>query len=465
MNSAAMWRGVDAALERLAELSVTGLLHGTVLAAITALVCATLLRRARPALLAALWTVVLIKFLAPLGPELPVSLSGLLEALLTGSVGADVGIDTLTRSGPRSAPALSAGEMLWLAAQLALVAGYAAVVLWRLRRHVQAHRALLRWARAGAEGDAMLRAALARAGARIGLGHLPELRVRDDASSPQIAGVLRPVLVVPAWLLAQRERLDAALLHELAHLRRRDPWVRCLQVLAGSLLWAWPVVHWVNRRIDVHREAACDQWALDGGPLDGAGYARMLVAFARRQVEGPAPATMALLGTRKQIEHRVGVLLHGPRRPRVGYASALVLTLWALISLGTTKAAAAEGGADECVITADMVAELLAHFPEADRDGDGVLTREEMCAHRARLEQALGGDVSESDVAAAGYARLMTSAGRSSEIDGESLSFRENWDPAGWPDCAACSCSMASDVGGVSTAVSFDNTICTNEDK
>src|SRR5882724_9923892 len=45
------------------------LLHGTVLALITWLLSVTLLRRARPAVKAALWTIVLIKFLIP--PILP----------------------------------------------------------------------------------------------------------------------------------------------------------------------------------------------------------------------------------------------------------------------------------------------------------------------------------------------------------------------------------------------------------
>ena len=51
------------------------ILHGTVLAALAWLLAATVLRGARPALLAALWTVVLVKFALPVGPALPFSLS------------------------------------------------------------------------------------------------------------------------------------------------------------------------------------------------------------------------------------------------------------------------------------------------------------------------------------------------------------------------------------------------------
>src|SRR5687768_1785663 len=60
---------------------VLNVLHGTALFGLTWLVCATLLRRSRPSIQAAVWTVVLIKFLLP--PVLPgnFGISGLLSSV------------------------------------------------------------------------------------------------------------------------------------------------------------------------------------------------------------------------------------------------------------------------------------------------------------------------------------------------------------------------------------------------
>ena len=59
----------------LTDWATTGLVHGTALAVLTGLAVVTVLRRARPAVVAALWTVVLLKFVVPVGPAMPLSLS------------------------------------------------------------------------------------------------------------------------------------------------------------------------------------------------------------------------------------------------------------------------------------------------------------------------------------------------------------------------------------------------------
>ncbi|HWN70207.1 MAG TPA: M56 family metallopeptidase, partial [Haliangium sp.] len=364
------------------------------------------------------------------------------------------------------AGARSTGAVLWLMAQTSMLLAYLGLALWLLGRRVASLRAMRRWAEAGELADEGVLAAVTRAAEQIGLARRPAVRLHHSATTPQIVGLWRPVLVIPAWLTPRRDQLAAALLHELAHLRRRDTWVHGLQLLVGALLCAWPVVHWVNRRIAVYREMACDQWALACGPLDAGSYARMLVAFARR-VAMPAPAfeldgSMALLGGRKQIEHRVDALLRGAARPRLGRVSAAVVAVWALVSLGSTRHAEAAGGAPECVLTADMVAQLLQHFPEADRDGDGVLTREEMCAHRERIQRALGsGDAAAGDLVVAAAAL----ADQHAISAGEIAEFKENWDAMGLADCAACNCSAAAAQDDMSRLAPVETIICSNEDK
>jgi beta-lactamase regulating signal transducer with metallopeptidase domain len=458
-----VWNTLSGVLDAVWGLAATGLIHGTILAALTALAGATLLRRASPALLAALWTVVLLKFVIPLGPALPVSLSGLVEAMLAGTDAGAGNVAVAAVSAPGGGR--STGAVLWLLAQAALLSAYLGFVLWLLARRIGGLRAVRRWAEGGQPAGEDLRDVVARAARRLGLRRVPVVRVHQAATTPQVVGLWRPVLIIPAWLTARHDHLTAALLHELAHLRRRDTWVHGLQLVVGTLLCAWPVVHWVNRRIAMYREMACDQWALACGPLQAGGYARMLVAFARRMMPGREPgpdAAMALLGGRKQIERRVDALLRGQARPRLGRASAAVLAVWALLSLGSTRRAEAGHGVPECVLTADMIAQLLAHFPEADRDGDGVLTREEMCAHRERLQRVLHPGAAAVGSALDGVADRDRDGALSA---GEIEEFKTSWDAMGLPDCAACNCSVAAAPESMSLMAPVETKICIDEEE
>ncbi len=135
---------------------------------------------------------------------------------------------------------------------------------------------------------------------------------------------MRPELVLPAWLDPASPAWSAAVAHELAHLARRDPWLRALESVATALFFFWPPVSWVCRRIDRAREMACDQWALAHGPLAPRDYARMLVELATRAPASRpvAAGAMALVRTRSQLGARVDQLLAGARPPRLGRVGA-----------------------------------------------------------------------------------------------------------------------------------------------
>ena len=83
------------------------LLHGTVLAGLAWLLSRTVLRRARPAALAALWAIVLVKFALPIGPALPFSLSDGLTRLFAAD--AAVGALLAAASGPAMVAPVASG--------------------------------------------------------------------------------------------------------------------------------------------------------------------------------------------------------------------------------------------------------------------------------------------------------------------------------------------------------------------
>src|SRR5439155_16364025 len=71
-------------------------------------------------------------------------------------------------------------------------------------------------------------------------------------------------VILPAKLLDafQETELDHVLLHELAHIARRDDWTNPAARLASALFVFHPAALWVLRRIDREREISCDDWVV-----------------------------------------------------------------------------------------------------------------------------------------------------------------------------------------------------------
>ena len=81
---------------------------------------------------------------------------------------------------------------------------------------------------------------------------------------PSVVGWLKPVVLIPAGALTglPPEQIEALLLHELAHIRRRDYLVNILQNTAEALLFYHPAVWWVSGHIRTERELCCDDVAV-----------------------------------------------------------------------------------------------------------------------------------------------------------------------------------------------------------
>ena len=201
---------------------------------------------------------------------------------------------------------------------------------------------------------------------------------------PAVIGWLRPVILLPASALTglSLPQLDAILAHELAHVRRRDALARVVQVVAGAVFFFWPVVRLVSRRLDLAREAACDAWALEASEVPRPAYARLLVRMAQLRA-----ADAASLAAPRGLDARVAAVLGPPARTRLGIAHRLVLAGWIALALGGARTAAAGGVHTVCKYTPQFAEALRQAHPEADRDGDGVLSRDEACEFQAELRR------------------------------------------------------------------------------
>ncbi|HEX5060975.1 MAG TPA: M56 family metallopeptidase, partial [Kofleriaceae bacterium] len=215
------------------------------------------------------------------------------------------------------------------------------------------------------------------------LGSRARLVVGDAAVGPHVVGMLRPIVVVPPALLDDPALLRAALLHELAHVRRFDALGRYIQIIASSLMWWFPLMRLVNRRLDLAREAACDAWALETGSVSRPAYARLLVRMAALRT-----AAAPTLAAHYALDARVAAVLGPPARARIGVMHRLVLVAWFVVALGGARTASARSREQVCRYTPEMAAALYTAHPEADLDGDGLLSREEACDLQAQLQQS-----------------------------------------------------------------------------
>lgn len=82
-----------------------------------------------------------------------------------------------------------------------------------------------------------------------------------DAESPAVDGILRPRISLPEGIdrLLTEPELDAVLIHEATHARRRDNLIRLVHEIGLCVLWFHPFVWIAGRRMALHREISCDE--------------------------------------------------------------------------------------------------------------------------------------------------------------------------------------------------------------
>ena len=182
------------------------------------------------------------------------------------------------------------------------------------------------------------------------------VRLSSDTAIPYAWGLLRPVVVVPTdfptWPEADRR---AALAHEAAHARRRDPLVGVVARAARALHWPDPLAYYAVRRLDRERERAADDAVLRGG-VGATDYADLLVRAARRALDGrPAPrlAPAHAAPGRSALAERVGAVLDGGARR--GALSRVAGLGTAALALALVAALSAFGTADHPSLPAPAV--------------------------------------------------------------------------------------------------------------
>lgn len=199
-----------------------------------------------------------------------------------------------------------------------------------------------RYARSGTELDRAQ--CITRAAEKLGLRSPARVVLSREAKMPMTAGLQEPVVILPAQAAGwSEERLELVLLHELAHVKRRDCMAVMVAEIALALWWFHPLAWLARRSIRRDAELAADDLVLRTGARPSV-YAEHLLSIVRSLRDSRQFEPAMTMGSSSDLEGRLRALLErkrrGPssRRGR-GIAAGLVGLALALATVWPTHAA------------------------------------------------------------------------------------------------------------------------------
>ena len=108
----------------------------------------------------------------------------------------------------------------------------------------------------------------------------PSIRILDAHVPPLVFAAWRSLIIlIPARLLRglDREQLHAVLVHELAHIRRRDHLTRWFEIFVREIFWWHPLAWWASRQLRQAEEECCDAWVVWALPNSRRSYGEALL--------------------------------------------------------------------------------------------------------------------------------------------------------------------------------------------
>jgi beta-lactamase regulating signal transducer with metallopeptidase domain len=293
----------------------------------------------RPAVSHALWVLVLLKFVTPPIWTVPISLPA--AAPKEHDIGAShhsapvtqtsVALENVSSDSHASLPtsnqfariqSLAGG--LWLAGTIAC----ALLTLLRLRRFSR----ILTY---GVLAPPAVQCQAVSIGELLGLRTVPEVWLLPGPVCPMLwAAFGRSRILLPGglWDRMTRGQQASILAHELAHLRRRDHWVRLLELVVTPLYWWNPILWWTRRELHIAEESCCDAWVAWALPGISDDYASALIesiefASPRPTITGVASG----VGRLWTLKRRLLMIQHGNSRRGLGITGTFAVCMASLL--------------------------------------------------------------------------------------------------------------------------------------
>jgi beta-lactamase regulating signal transducer with metallopeptidase domain len=170
-----------------------------------------------------------------------------------------------------------------------------------------------------------------------------ELCASNDVDSPSVIGFFSPRLLIPEWLFAKLtpSDLQQIVLHECEHLRRGDDWINLLQKVGVALFPLNPALLWVDRRLSLERELACDASVVASTTAPFA-YAHCLTRLAEHRLHRRSVVlSLSAWSRQSELARRVHHLLRPARNMSPLHARFAIALICAGLGVGAVQMARA----------------------------------------------------------------------------------------------------------------------------
>ncbi len=300
---------------------VPAVVQASVIIAALAIVDSFLRRRVWPQIRLALWVMAAVKIILPPTFAMPTSLTTpIVERVAqqpeVSMLGRLLGGIPLVPVAPWTPPGETAAITLATGVFLVWLIGVALCGLFIMRRTAAVRRTLV--AESESDVPSWILTILQSAEQQLGYGHRVQLRISPRLTSPAVMGAFKPTIILPREVVERKDtrEVEHMLLHELAHVKRRDLLFHAIALGIQTLQWFNPFVWLLRRRLIETIELCCDATVaarLEARSMD---YRETLLRLVGRTqgLAQPHPATLAFFGHSGQVIDRLDWLTRGSGR-------------------------------------------------------------------------------------------------------------------------------------------------------
>jgi beta-lactamase regulating signal transducer with metallopeptidase domain/TolA-binding protein len=233
---------------------------------------------------------------------------------------------------------------------------------------------------------------------RVGVCRRIGMKASIRSFSPAVCGLWRPTILMPASLLTESSACNVrvVLIHELAHVKRADLSVNCLQTALQIIYFYNPLVWLANAIVRHVREQAVDEMVLVALGAEAGSYGPALIDIAEMTFRraGPALCLVSVAESKKSLEGRIKHMIARPvpKSARLGLAGcvAVIATAAVLLPMAQAQNAPSPPAADVSNGEATLPLESRAPVKEGEDEAEAIRKAADAYCQQRKYAEACG---------------------------------------------------------------------------